>query len=415
MSDGEKNNSGELTSFLHLTGWRPLVLALIAGLAGAYGLFTALSEPAQFQARYVINVNRVAEDGLLPQELDIFAREIAQTARFPQIESEVEAQTGLVNEEDYDITVNQSGASANFIDVNVVSGDPVEAEEVAVETGIATLDFTLRQIVEGQESARDRIQEEVDELDAEVAQLTGEAGGISPGVAYQSAVQDLLAARNDPTNAIAPLSVLERRVSDLEPLDRRFRQIQLDLDALNAQLASRSSSVRDASSALALIELERENPLIITRVVTEETSRIAGLLTGLLLFAIPAAVLTILAFFIFDLLRPKPEVQEVQAQPFDAAGELTLGDPKALPEAKTTLTVVEEGDEYQNFDEYDDYDDPDYDEDVLATETDDVSEAMEVESEELNTSEHSDDDPDGDKKSKDKDGRWGRNAGSKAG
>ena len=64
MTEGQPANSGELSSFLHLTGWRPLVLAIVAGLAGAYGLFLALGEPAQFQARYVLNASRIADDDL---------------------------------------------------------------------------------------------------------------------------------------------------------------------------------------------------------------------------------------------------------------------------------------------------------------------------------------------------------------
>ena len=66
MTEGQPANSGELSSFLHLTGWRPLVLAIVAGLAGAYGLFLALGEPAQFQARYVLNASRIADDDLSP-------------------------------------------------------------------------------------------------------------------------------------------------------------------------------------------------------------------------------------------------------------------------------------------------------------------------------------------------------------
>ena len=103
MTDREAAKSGELSSFLHLTGWRPLLLVLIAGLAGAYGLFLALDEPAQWQARYVLNASRIADDDLTPLELDIFVEEIAQTARFPQVEIVVEDRLGLVNEEDYEI------------------------------------------------------------------------------------------------------------------------------------------------------------------------------------------------------------------------------------------------------------------------------------------------------------------------
>ncbi len=85
MADGDNDNSGELSSFLHLTGWRPLILALVAGLAGAYGLFGALSEPAEFQARYVLNANRVAEDDFTPAELDIFERADRQVDRHRDI------------------------------------------------------------------------------------------------------------------------------------------------------------------------------------------------------------------------------------------------------------------------------------------------------------------------------------------
>ena len=64
MTEAQPANSGELSSFLHLTGWRPLLLAIVAGLAGAYGLFLALDAPAQWQARYVLNANRIADDDL---------------------------------------------------------------------------------------------------------------------------------------------------------------------------------------------------------------------------------------------------------------------------------------------------------------------------------------------------------------
>lgn len=404
MSTGEHNNSGELSTFLHLTGWRPLVLALVAGLAGAFGLFTALNEPAQWQARYVINANRVAENDILPTELDLFAGEIAQTARFPQVIDEVEDITGLVEEDDYEISVNQSGATPNFIDVNVVSEDPEEAQTVAIETSIAALNFALGQIVEGEESARDRIQEEVDTLDAQVAELTAQAGGLNPAVAYQAAVNDLLQARNDPDNAAAPESVLERRVADLEPIEREFSQLQFDLDALNAQLASRSSSVRDARSALALIELERENPLIITEVVTEETSRIAALLTGLLLFAVPVALVMILLFVAFDALFRKPEPAASPAADFDPSGELSATQQLSLPEGKRSLTVVDQHDQGVYGD-------------VLTPDGSHIDVESElVDSDELAEDEGDDDASENGKATKkSKDGRWGRNAGSKAG
>ncbi len=418
MTDGDRNNSGELSSFLHLTGWRPLILALIAGLAGAYGLFTALNAPAEWQARYVLNASRVADDDLLPQELDIFVEEIAQTAKFPQVEAAVLERTGLENEEDYEIVVNQSGASLQLIDINVVSEIPEDAQRVAIETGIEALTITLEKILGGHEAARDRIQAEVDTLDDQIAELTRQAGGINPTFAYDRAVQDLLDReaflRNPPQETVTlddgttvtrdqdepepPIEDLRDRVNTLEPIEREYRQLQVELDALSAQLSTRTGDVRDALSAIALIEVERESPRIISEVVTEETSRIAGLLTGLLLFAVPAALLTILGFVIFDLLRRKPEPEPVyQSDPFDAAGVLEATGQRALPEttAIRNLTVVDEEEAADNG----------FERDILAGEETAVHESNEF-----------DDDPTppSTKKSS-KDGRWGRDAGSKAG
>ena len=72
MTQGERDSSGgELSSFLHLTGLRPLALLLVAGLAGGIGVFLALGEPATFQARYVLNVDRVADNDLAIGEINL--------------------------------------------------------------------------------------------------------------------------------------------------------------------------------------------------------------------------------------------------------------------------------------------------------------------------------------------------------
>lgn len=414
MTEGDRDNSGELSSFLHLTGWRPLVLALIAGLAGAIGLFGALNAPAEFQARYVLNAQRVADDDFTPAELDIFVEEIAQTAKFPQVEREVEERTGLFNEEDYEITVNQSGSSQALVDINVVSGSIEDSQTVAIETGLAALDITLVKVLGGHEASALQIRSSVAESEATISQLTRDAGGLNPSTAYDLAVQAVIDRReflrNRPQETInnadgttttrdveepnPPLEELEAEANRLEPLDRQYRNEIAGLDALNVRLAERNSDIRDANAALALVGIEREQPLIISEVVTEETSRIAGLLTGLLLFAVPAALLVIFAFVIFDLLRKKPEEETLRrAEDFTPAGVLEAQGQRALPEANVTpLVVVDEDDGNEEFS----------DDDVLNEDDDEFDEE-----------EPDDDGPKSKKRSKD--GRWGRDASSKAG
>lgn len=413
MANGDNDNSGELSSFLHLTGWRPLVLALVAGLAGAFGLFGALSEPAEWQARYIVNVNRVADDDLTPAELDIFVEEVAQTMKLPVVIDAVEERTGLVEEEDYDITVNQSAASVATIDVNTVSENPTDAQTAAIETGIEGLAVTFQKTLGGLVSGAEQTQETLDLKDTEVDELTIEAGGLNPTVAYDIAVQLVIERRqfliNRPTEDIvdadgnvttqlveepAPsLEVLEAEVNRLEPIDRRYRQLVADIDALNIRLSDRQDSIRDATAAAQLIEVEREQPLIMSEVVTEETSRIASLLSGLLLFAVPAALLTILGFTIFDFFRKKPDDILRPAEEFHAAGVLEAQGTRALPEANfTPLVVVDENESTKT--------------DVLNNAAEDVEAAAE----EAETSSG-----DSNKSKRSKDGRWGRDASSKAG
>lgn len=416
MAEGDNNNSGELSSFLHLTGWRPLVLALVAGLAGAYGLFGALSEPAEFQARYVLNANRVAEDEFTPAELDIFVEEIAQTAKFPVVISAVEATTGLIEEEDYTITVNQSGASIATVDINVVTANRTDAQTLAIETGIEALTITLEKTLGGLLSGAEQIQTALDVEDVAVAELTREAGGINPTVAYDLATnavvvrreflinrptEDVVDADGNVTTQLVPepapsLEVLEAEASRLEPIDRAYRQRITVIDGLNGRLADRQNSIRDTNAALLSIETEREQPLIISEVVTEETSRISGLLTGLLIFAVPVALLMIVVFSIWDFFRKKPEEPLRRAEDFEPAGVLEAQGSRALPEANFTPLVVVDEDEDESADEF-------FDDD-----TDEMDEEDDLE----------DDDEDDDTTSKNrrsKDGRWGRDASSKAG
>ena len=418
MSEGDRDNSGELSSFLHLTGWRPLLLALVAGLAGAVGLFGALNAPAEFQARYVLNAQRVADDDFTPAELDIFVEEIAQTAKFPQVANAVEDTTGLVIEDDYQITVNQSGSSQALVDINVVTGNFEQAQEVAKETGIEALEITLTKVLGGHQAGATQIEDSIAEAEAVIADLTAQAGGLNPSVAYDLKAQEVITARaqiaNPPTVTQVdadgnptivevpydgpPIEQLESQLNALQPIDRQFQNEIASLDALNVRLAERNSDIRDANAALALVDIERDDPLIISEVVTEETSRIAGLLSGLLLFAVPAAILVILAFVIFDLLRKKPTHTPLRrSEDFDAAGVLESQARRALPEASVTpLVVVDE-------DEADDEGDDDLsDTDVLGDDEDDES-----------NEEPDDDGPKSKKRSKD--GRWGRDASSKAG
>ncbi len=415
MAEGDSDNSGELSSFLHLTGWRPLILALIAGLAGAYGLFGALSQPAEFQARYVLNASRVANDDFTPAELDIFVEEIAQTAKFPVVIDAVEETTGLVEEEDYTITVNQSGSSVATVDINVVTENFTDAQTIAIETGIEALTITLDKTLGGLVSGAEQIQTALDAEDAAVAELTRDAGGINPTVAYDLATTAVVTRRefliNRPTEDVVdadgnvttqlvpepepPLDVLEAEASRLEPIDRDYRQRITVIDGLNARLADRQNAIRDANAALQSIETEREQPLIISEVVTEETSRIAGLLTGLLLFAVPVALLMILVFTIWDLLRKKPEPVIRRAEDFEPAGILEAQGSRALPEANFTPLVVVDEDEEE---------DGGGDADVLAGDDQDDDE-----------DDSADDETTTSKTKRSKDGRWGRDASSKAG
>lgn len=413
MAEGDNDNSGELSSFLHLTGWRPLILALVAGLAGAFGLFGALSEPAEFQARYVLNANRVAFDDFQPAELDIFVEEIAQTAKFPAVINAVEETTGLVEEEDYTITVNQSGSSVATVDINVVTANFTDAQTVAIETGIEALTITLEKTLGGLESGAEQIQAALAEEDAAVAELTREAGGINPTVAYDLATtavvqrreflinrptEDVVDADGNITTQLVPepapsLEVLEAEANRLEPIDRDYRQRVAVIDGLNIRLADRQNAIRDANAALQSIETEREQPLIISEVVTEETSRIAGLLTGLLIFAVPVALLMILVFTIWDFFRKKPEAALRRAEDFEPAGVLEAQGTRALPEANfTPLVVVDE--------------DGDGESDVLATGSDDVDDGNTTSADDKTTTS---------KTKRSKDGRWGRDASSKAG
>jgi hypothetical protein len=411
MTEGDRDNSGELSSFLHLTGWRPLVLALVAGLAGAVGLFGALNAPAQFQARYIVNADRVADDDLTPQEKDIFVDEIVQTAKLPQVAQTVEDITGLVIEDDYDITINQSGSSITIIDVNVVAEREDDAQNVARETAIAALDITLEKILGGFEASAGSLQARIDTDEVRIRELTIASGGINPSVAYGLAVQAVIDRRvfleNPPTEPCAQadgtpgtclvpepspsLEVLEANAAELAPLEREYTTLIAAVDSANLQLADRRDSIRDANDAIALIAGERDQSIIINEVVTEETSRIAGLLTGLLLFAIPAALLVILLFVIYDALRKKPDAEPLRrAEDFAPAGVLEAQGKRALPEASvTSLIVVDEGD------------------------------ASVIEANVLheNGAKGNDDgsDPDDGAKKRSKDGRWGRDASSKAG
>lgn len=421
MTDGDRDSSGELSSFLHLTGWRPAILALLAGVAGAIGLFLALGEPTEWQARYIVNCNNVASEDFIPAELDIFCEEIAQTAQFPVVLAEVQRQTGLVEEDDYEIVVRQSASSPAIVDVNVVSLNPDEAKSVAIETAIAAIENSLQKRVNGLTSLRDQLDDELQASDLRVAELIREAGGINPSTAYDRAQNDLLDryARNanpplidveddegnitqiEEPEPMPLVAELEANVASLEPLDREYQQLTAQINELSIRRSDRSATIREFNGSLAVLDNERTDSFVISEVVTEETSRISGLLSGVLLFAVPAALVTILLFVIWDLFRKKPAEALVPAEPFDAAGVLDAASQRALPEASvTTLVVVDEdGDEL----------------DVLSDEDDDEDEDDESSEDDEDEDEGDDDDEDGDTSSKSKSSRWGRDAGSKAG
>lgn len=419
MTQGERDTSGgELSSFLHLTGYRPLVLALLAGIAGAIGVFLALQEPPQFQARYVLNAGRVIDNDATAAELDLAAEEIVSTASFPEVQLAVEDETGLVFEDDYEIVINRAGGA--LININVVADDPIDAQNVAIETGIAAVTFTTERQVAGIESSRDQLLAELTDIDGRLAELTAEAGGVNPIVALENAETTLLNAQaailNPPREPQIqpdgtfeeeiveyegpPLEELQADVEALSPIAREYETLQDTEAALNVRLADRNNTIREASSAIILMESERETPLVISEVVTEETSRISGLLTGLLIFAVPAALVVILFFTLLDLVRRKPAIAEEPVE-FDAHGEIEPTRQRALPESTTRLTVVDEDERNRNTD-------------VLSKEEDGIIDVVAKEDEAK--VDDDDDEPPTKKKSKrSKDGRWGRDASSKAG
>lgn len=420
MTQGERDTSGgELSSFLHLTGYRPLVLALLAGIAGAVGVFLALQEPPQFQARYVLNAGRVIDNEATAAELDLAVEELVSTASFPEVLDAVEEETGLVFEDDYEIVINRAGGA--LINVNVVADDPTDAQNVAVETGIAAVTFSTERQVAGIEASRDQLLAEINEIEARMGELTIEAG-VNPIVALENAETTLLSAtaaiRNPPREPQIqpdgtfeeeiveyegpPLEELEAEVERLTPIASEFGTLQTESAALNDRLANRNNTIREARSAITLMESERETPLVITEVITEETSKIAGLLTGLLIFAVPATLIVILFFTLLDLVRRKPEPVS-EPEEFDPHGEIEPARQRALPESTTRLTVVDEDERNRN-------------NDVLAHE--DTSIIDVVAKEEQAEFEDDDDEPPTKKKKKSKrskDGRWGRDASSKAG
>ena len=420
MTQGQRDSSsGELSSFLHLTGFRPVLLALIAGLAGAAGIFLALQEPPEFQARYVLNVSRVADNDVTAGELDLVAEEIVSTASFPEIQLAVEDRTGLVFEEDYEIVVNRAGGA--LININVVADDPTDAQSVAIETGIEAVTITTEREIAGVESSRDQLLSELDDVDGRIGELTVLAGGVNPTVALDNAEAQLLQRRaedlNPPTQTLLQpdgttveeevesllpeATELEATVAALSPIAREFATLQTEEAALNVRLADRNNSIREADSAISLIEEERETSLVISEVVTEETSKISALLTGLITFAVPATLIVILFFTVWDLIRRKPQEETVIPEPSETSGALSPTEQRALPESSTTrLTVVDE-DEADNDRNADDGD------------------VIDVLSEEAKNDEFDggdDEPPNNSKKSKkSKDDRWGRDASSKAG
>ena len=208
MTQGERDSSGgELSSFLHLTGFRPLILALLAGLAGAVGVFLALQEPAQFQARYVLNADQVADSDVTAGELDLLAEEIVSTASFPEVQISVEESTGLVFEEDYEIVINRAGGA--LININVVADDPTDAQNVAIDTGVAAITATSERGIAGVEASRDRLLEDLAEVDSRIGELTVLAGGLNPTVALDNAEAQLLARRAEDINPTVQLVQLD--------------------------------------------------------------------------------------------------------------------------------------------------------------------------------------------------------------
>ena len=469
MTQGERHSSGgELSSFLHLTGWRPLLLAIVAGIAGAAGIFLALQEPAQFQARYVLNSSLVADPDLPAGQLGLVVEEIVSTASFPEVQDAVEERTGLIFEEDYEIVVNQAGGA--LININVVTDDPNDANEVAIETGIEAVSITIERQIAGIEASRDQLQSEINNADARVSELTVLAEGLNPTVALDNAeaalIQRRADERNPPTQTITnadgtttevevepagpTVAELEDTVAELSPIAREFVGLETEVDALSATLATRNNSIRERESAQTLIETERETSLVIRNVVTEETSRISGLLTGLLLFAVPAALIMILLFTLLDLIGGRgAKAERKPAEEFESAGAIEQQEQRALPEStiRRPLTVVDEADANDvlgNDNSEDDYidvvakedqqgeDDKDKkaakatkaQKDTKATKTtkaDDSDDSEEVTDD--------DDEPptknkngsnktnnkNGSSKKRSKDGRWGREASTKAG
>ncbi len=426
MTQGQIDSSGgELSSFLHLTGWRPLILALVAGLAGAAGVFLALQEPPQFQARYVLNASLVSDNDITAGELGLVVEQIVSTASFPEVEQAVQERTGLIIEDDYDLVVNQGGG-AN-ININVVADDPNDANNVAIETGIEAVSLTIDRQIAGVESSRNQLLSDVAEIDSRIAELTVLSGGINPTNALDNAEAALLQRRadeiNPPTeNVVGPdgtiteqqveltgptADELEDVVNELSPIAREFTSLRVQEDQVNGTLSARDNSIRELESAITLIETERETSLVIRQVETEETSKISGLLTGLLIFAVPVALLMILIFTIFDLIRGRgAKTEHVPVEEFDAAGEIEPAPQRALPEStiRRPLTVVDEAQET----------------DILAVDEDIIDVVAKEDQEDLveeASSDDDDDEPPSNKKNKkrSKDGRWGREASTKAG
>lgn len=379
MTTSDSASSGELASFLHLTGWRPVILAFVAGAAGVVGAALALGEPAQWQASYLVDAGRLADDDLTPIAVDTWVDELVANAQFSEVIDHVEEVTGLEEETDYKITVNQANA-ATQIAINVVADTPEEAEQVAQETAIKVLDLNLNKTLESEQRSADRIQADLDIKETRITELTIEAGGVNPAVAYDVATgrvteRELQIARGDRVQngtdiTGAPIFVdaedlepsledLKTRLGDLEPIQREHEDLVTDTDALRLALAEREDSIREADSGLAVVAAERETPTVITNVVTEKASRLTSVLSSLFLFAVPAAIVLIVLFVLNDKIRHKPTPAPVAEPLPDSFGAIDGKTPDALPEATygSLHAISEDSSEEVDEEVDDDFDD----------------------------------------------------------
>ena len=282
---------------LHPDVWRQLfkprwlmIIFLSVLLAAGGGLWLGLQQDQGESSTTFVFGSRVGFDAPLI-DLEDHISDIVNSVEFPTVFERIEQRVELEAGEDYDLEIGILENTQSVVSIEIETRERGQASRISTIVAEEMVRFVLEGVGETVATDLEQARRDVADLNTEQERLIDLAGGITPPQAEASINRQLAAVRSD-TNE--PVGTLEGRMlqvlSDVTPLADQFRENQLLIDGLEAEVNAiviQQADIDAASRSISSLWYRSISP-------AEATSNLPVAIAMAFAAAVPALVLATL-------------------------------------------------------------------------------------------------------------------------